>query len=186
MWSKKWLVLVLVVMVALVSGCGGGAKEGSAGKGADSKSGTSTSAPSASENSASSGTDAGEADAGNPQDAKRKAEPRQVPTEFPLPILDGWVEGVPFGEPTTGSKKGWFAEYHYENDIDDNVKQYDQVLSELGYSVVGHELVEVALGKGYYVIGHISGISYSGVVVFDTNADGQKRVWMEFTEDDKD
>lgn len=119
-------------------------------------------------------------------DDKRKAEPRQVPTEFPLPILEGWVAGSPFEALTSGKKEGWSAEFLYEDDIEDNVKDYEQLLLEQGYQVDGHAFVEMSLGKGYTASGHISGILYSGTVVFDTNAEGQKRVWFNFTEKNED
>lgn len=122
----------------------------------------------------------------NELDAKRKAETPQLPDQFPLPLLDSWIEGEPFSELTTGKKRGWSAEYFYEGEIEDNAAQYEQLLIDHGYEVSANAMVSSALGKGYIVKGHISGIRYSGSVAFDTNAEGQNRAWMTFTEDKQD
>lgn len=179
---RVFLVLSILFVIGMVSGCGG-IEEVSPGVKSNGKQSSTKDEVLQSEGNKVEIVDEEESQDINELDAVRKAEPRQVPTQFPLPILDGWVEGVPFG---VESKGGWFAEYHYEDDPKDNAKRYDQLLSEQGYDVMAHGLVEMSLGHGYYVKGHISGIHYLGVVVFDTNAEGQPRVWMEFNEEEED
>ncbi len=182
------MLLSMILMVAVLGACGnneqenqGGSKDESHasqllenGESAGNGAGTSKSEEAAEEDD--------DGSSGNEQDDKRKAEPRQVPTAFPLPILDGWVEGSPFEVLTTGKKEGWSAEFFYENAIEENVLSYEQVLLEHGYQVEANALVGMSLGQGFIASGHISGILYSGTVVFDTNAEGQNRVWITFTE----
>lgn len=174
--------LSMLLMIVVLGACGGSEKEHGGGTKIESNPIQSF----ASGESADSGDNQAKSDddgkSGNDLDDKRKAEPRQIPTEFPLPILEGWVEGSPFEALTTGKKEGWSSEFFYEDAIEDNVKKYEQLLLEHGYQVEANAMVEMSLGKGFIVSGHISGILYSGTVVFDTNADGQKRVWMTFTE----
>lgn len=168
------IILLMLLMIVVLGACGGSEKE----------SGGGTKVESNPIQSSANGDDNGKSS--NDLDDKRKAEPRQVPTEFPLPILEGWVEGSPFEELTTGKKEGWSAEFFYEDAIEDNVNKYEQLLLEHGYRVEANAMVEMSLGKGFIASGHISGILYSGTVVFDSNADGQKRVWMTFTEKKED
>lgn len=182
------IILMMILMIVVLGACGGSEKESSGGSKAEQNPSQSFTNgeladggdDKAKDDDVAEGDDDGKF--GNDLDDKRKAEPRRVPTEFPLPILDGWVEGSPFEELTTGKKEGWSAEFFYEDAIEENAKKYEQLLLEHGYQVEANALVETSLGKGFIVKGHISGIFYSGTVVFDTNADGQNRVWMTFTE----
>lgn len=163
------------MMIVILGACGGSDKESNGGIEAE----TNTSEVVANIDDDS---NAENSSAENDMDDQRKAEPRQVPTEFPLPKLAGWVEGHPFEETKTGKKEGWSAEFLFEDAIENNAAQYEELLLEHGYQVDGHAFVEMSLGKGYVASGHISGIFYSGTIVFDTNADGQSRVWFNFTE----
>lgn len=188
MMRQVAIMLFMLLMIVVLGACGGSEKESGGGTKAEPNSSHSLTngklADEGEDKEKDGGVAGGDDDgnSGNELDDKRKAEPRQAPTEFPLPKLEGWVEGSPFEKLTTGKKEGWSAEFFYEDAIEDNAKKYEKLLLEQGYQVEANAMVEASLGKGFIVTGHISGIFYSGSVVFDTNAEKQNRVWLNFTE----
>lgn len=105
-------------------------------------------------------------------DAERKAEPRQAPDSFPLPLPDGWVETTGanvFAVEETEEGILWVAEFSFDGDPKIEGEKYKKLIMDNGFSTYPG-LASVGLdGFSFRMSGHIKGIEYMGTLQFGEN-----------------
>lgn len=94
---------------------------------------------------------------------------------FPFPVPEGWTERIAFEAIQIGASDAMSATYEFTEDFATAATPYKDLLNAAGFTSDTYLPGEMTNEASITADGAINGVNYSGLIDFDTHADGYQR-----------